>query len=293
MKTKLRLMSGIAALGALIGLFACEMPETVTVKAKPQMVLPIGLIDPIELMKDEDDESTDFTKFLDAEEIGKKLGDDFAGKVYHYKSKDANDGYQTENIQTYLITYPVIKVDLDLKEHIQNMEIPEASAKILLPGGMNTNLVAASEYAPVLPEIDLGSIKDLIRDIKIDEGTGIRVRHNDWDYLNTLKNCITISIPQFWNVAKSGILVGTADDDDYYLEFLTDNTDVSGGRYLLQTTASGPLPSYDTDGIKISVIFEPNETLPGSLGNRGAEFGGRGGAGKFLPPPSRRGGGAA
>ncbi|MDR3336625.1 MAG: hypothetical protein LBT16_05415, partial [Treponema sp.] len=213
----LKLLLNISALTTAIALIGCEIPETVTVKSEPNMKLPVGQVDPLKMA--DDNQGIDFDEFLFADSIEKQLQDSaidpltgkttFKGKVYQYPDTNKVSGYHTgkaDGVQSYLITYPIQEMDLDLTGY---MKTPERQpAPIPLMAGYTGN--------GSLPPVQLGSMADWVRRVEIDRGAGIILK----DAAN-LQGTITICIPQFWgDTYKTGTIAGND------LVFFTNETDI-------------------------------------------------------------------
>ncbi|GHV16929.1 hypothetical protein FACS189493_3640 [Spirochaetia bacterium] len=120
------------ALAAAVVLMACEwaIPETASVKASPEFVLPLGI-------------KLNISEYLDMEEILGTLSGSVDGlKIYKYTNTSIDLDGTTVNgdtdVQTYLMRYPIANMPLDLTEYMEdpdNISLPPITVP-LIPDGV-------------------------------------------------------------------------------------------------------------------------------------------------------------
>jgi hypothetical protein len=191
-----------ATIPALFFFASCEMPESIRIKASPTIQIPIPLGEGVD--------NSFIRPYVNTDTITENLsGADKKVLVADYKSDD---------VQTYLITYPLFDMDLDFNEYINGAGINDTSR--VPPVEISQEYSALMEETwrfaesfgylnsdGSLPfnrwvrlstmEIDLGDMKSLISDICLkEEGVTFTLEAGSEMAARQLQKAIRIRVPQ-------------------------------------------------------------------------------------------------
>ncbi|GHV87829.1 hypothetical protein AGMMS50267_01890 [Spirochaetia bacterium] len=213
-RTRIALMP-TAVMTMAMTMAACTfgLPEAVTVKTNPVLSFPLGSIG--SALNDQNKGFlTQLDHILDPKELEKTLpgegGKPFPGQIYRYSDIKGNpDGYHTKpgGVQTYMITYPIQKMNQDLSQYMKT-DIPSIDIEISDEIAAATTLASVMGGFPipipsVPPSVDPDAPTLVIpfpdvmvtwmANIKLAKGTGIVFKN----VLSSLQNALELCIPQF------------------------------------------------------------------------------------------------
>ena len=109
----------------MITALSCQIPQSITVKGKPGLYIPVG--SPFELL----DEGARLENYISPQKIREMMGDSKSDgvKIYEYEGPDVG-----ADVQAYVIHYPIIRMQLDLTEYMEEaMENAETDFSLDIP----------------------------------------------------------------------------------------------------------------------------------------------------------------
>jgi hypothetical protein len=208
---------------ALVFLASCEVPQSVRVKASPTYHIPIPL-------GSEGISNSFIRPYTDVEEIRKTLRDGAEeGKaigVYKYAaSEDESAAFmdhlaipaeEDAPVQTYLLSYPIFNINLDLMEYINragpdgrnvpSMSISsdvakylqEVSSLYIYNGGELPYELWVDPFEGDGPVVDLGDLKSLVSNICFNDGVSFKIKipPGNVEKAEQLEKAIRVRAPQ-------------------------------------------------------------------------------------------------
>jgi len=114
----------------LVVAMACDFPQSVTVTGKPGVLIPIG--SPFSLL----DEDKRLENIMDPDSIRERMREQNSTvKIYDYLPFGPN----TDNLQTYIVHYPIVKMQHDLTDYVNEvLDGIEALPLQTIPGNVDT-----------------------------------------------------------------------------------------------------------------------------------------------------------
>lgn len=223
---------------------SCDLPKSITIKGSPEVYIPVG--SPFKALGDDGG----IEKYINPAEIKNMMGLD--ARIYEYRGDDES----RENVQTYLVHYPIMEMKLDLSKNISDaiennkadftFEIPDyvsgytqAQFDAAYYNGcfVNRNGQLAEYEDGALFIIDLSDMKKVVD--KIVEGPfGLEITNYD----KSLKDNLQIKIPA---LGINDYIYGKETTDGKTLQFLKDKPAVFEPRTHLN----------DDGGLEIFVKF--------------------------------------
>jgi hypothetical protein len=247
---------------ALILLSSCENPQSMRLKASPTLQIPIPLGDGTNssLIRDYTDPDKIREKFNEGADQRKLVA------VYGYSTDSAfmtSIGISTaeDPARTYLITFPLFDMNLDLTEYINGLDDDDIASKIpavdISPEIVNT-VNSYVNYGGIVPEnliddavVDLGDMKSLLSNLAFKTGGAVFRLPVNAGNAQMLKNAVRIKIPEL-KIGEFSWIAGTIDNPDnpQWLEFKTDTTIAQGDILLLKPGQ----PETERVTIKIKLV---------------------------------------
>ncbi|MDR0303140.1 MAG: hypothetical protein LBI04_12615 [Treponema sp.] len=106
----------------LVGIMSCDIPQSVTIKGTPGVYLPLG--SPFNKLE-EGERLEDRISSAKIREMLDKLGDgEQKRNIYDYRGSLVGN-----NVQAYVVHYPIIEMKLDLQDYINDAMIDEDDTK--------------------------------------------------------------------------------------------------------------------------------------------------------------------
>jgi hypothetical protein len=162
-KTALPLIAAVfVVFGCGVDFSSLAVPESVTIKGEPGLHIPLG--SPF-------GDDNELLKYLSRDGLKEKMGGDveiydFKNDGPIYQNADADNSIDAKTkVQTYIIRYPITKLNLDLTEYMKN-DIEPISVTI-------PSVPSTSSLSTDLPPIDvpLGDMEKLLTDIAVNDSS--------------------------------------------------------------------------------------------------------------------------
>ena len=201
----------ILACACLVAVMSCEIPQSITIKGKPGLYIPVG--SPFASL----DESERLENYISPNKVREMMGDTEAGGVKIYDYQDP--GAASDAAQTYIVHYPIAEMKLDLGEYVKSatidgeiemsFEIPKEIENLgnqfsyLYPDGcyLTANGPSRNPGTPLFT-INLSDMSKLLKEVT--GGPFGLVLDNNAAFVNNLK----VRIPALGiNTYQDGVLV--------------------------------------------------------------------------------------